>query len=156
MKEYRDNPDGEANQKATRENRAATLAAQHNKPTNYAKALHADRVAAQEAEGTPRPWKIHSETGIYDMVVSDQLIVCRCAGDTDCEARANAKLIVRAVNEHAALLEVAEAARFVSLRESTSPAIAQGDSESRRLCNARLERALAALAAVRAGSEVAK
>lgn len=90
-------------------------------PTPYAKALHADRVAAQESEqATARPWDCDPANlciyGTGKKGNTIRLADCTPAEDDernfrDGEPDANLAMIVRAVNEYDALKAVAEAAR---------------------------------------------
>jgi len=60
---------------------------------------------------TPRQWKQNGDS----VVTADFQLVSRCAGDTDQEVKANAALIVRAVNLLEAHEAVAEQARVMEL-----------------------------------------
>ena len=61
-------------------------------------------------KATARPWHLSG-----DMVITkhEDSFIARCAGDTDQQAEANARLIVTAVNEHDNLKKIAAAHRKV-------------------------------------------
>lgn len=126
-------------------------------------------------KATPRPWATDIDVETFDGARLDAVIyinhgsgkggeICTFRHDPDDgldndseEQRANAALIVKAVNEHAALVATAEAADLVC-GANIRLLEAQRHSDETAIGNAMINlwSELDRLAAVRAGSEVAK
>ena len=117
------------------------------------------KTQTQPDKATARPWKLIADS---DMTQTSVRIGCITdstgerpiasvnrmkwmGSDLRAESQANAALIVKAVNEHAALVAVAEAAE----RHSESCASAMASDETREMKRSDLNDALANLAAVR-------
>jgi len=66
------------------------------------------------------------------------------ADESDKRMNATVKTVTISATEYAALKELAMAAFFVNTRLTSWPKISQGDTDARRLCEARLDRAVAA------------
>lgn len=89
---------------------------QTDQPTPYAKALHADRAAAQEAEKQEVKWVHHGDGAVYFEAPKDgQFLVANfyALGQTGKAKReALAEQAVRAVNEYDALRDAAGILNF--------------------------------------------
>jgi hypothetical protein len=80
---------------------------------------HTERVHEAQESHTPLPWYA---TGchVQSAKLNEDNYICECEGNTLVQADANAELIVRAVNSHAALVEACKAARQRILRATDS------------------------------------
>lgn len=99
-------------------------------------------MSKQTDKATPRPWKLWRDVGHISVVESQNPFeVCAITIYKNRDRHeANAELIVRAVNEHAALCNVAEAAKHFRIVKDSPKAV-------------ELHKALDTLADVRKGSK---
>jgi len=117
---------------------AATRAESTPHPTNA--------MAAKSDKATARPWRLHDCGHPSVMSYSEPKFICSCSDEKSRDEQfANAALIVEAVNEHAALVQVAEAAQHAEDLIADYP--------PKTVARLGIRAALANLAAVRGGGK---
>lgn len=100
------------------------------------------------SKATPRPWSFRPDYESSKLYIHCGRTISEINYHNDVEAHSNAALIVKAVNEHAALVAVAEAANELQHSENSTTSV-MGVSVVKQPLMTVLREKLAALAAAR-------